>query len=85
MTFRRFTTESNRLVRDSYQAHQSVYRRNMEAVSKRHKNQLRGRGLWLDWRNALECDDDMSDAGHRICVLSVNSEVVVLPEDLRFV
>ena len=34
---------------------------------------------------ALECDDDMSDAGHRVCGLSVDSEVLILPEDIRFV
>ena len=36
-------------------------------------------------RNALECDDYMSDAGHRVGCLSVDSEVLVFPEDIGFV
>jgi hypothetical protein len=36
-------------------------------------------------QNALECDDDMSDAGHRVCGLSVDSEILVLPEDIGFI
>ena len=34
--------------------------------------------------NGLECDDDMSDAGHRVRGLSIGSEVVVFPEDIWF-
>ena len=42
---------------------------------------IRGGGL----ANALECDDDMSNAGHRVGCLSVDSEVLVFPEDIGFV
>ena len=55
----------------------------MEAVQNERHSQLGERGIHR--RNALECDDDMSDAGHRVCGLSVDSEVLVLPEDNWFI
>ena len=55
----------------------------MKAVDNERYNQLGERRI--HWRNALECDDDMSDAGHRVCGLSVDSEVLVLPEDVGFI
>jgi len=36
-------------------------------------------------KDVLECDDDMSDAGHGICGLSVDGKVLVLPEDIGFI
>lgn len=35
--------------------------------------------------HGLECDDNMSNAGHRVRVLPVDSEVVILPEDVEFI
>ena len=35
--------------------------------------------------NGLECDDDVSDAGHRVRGLSIGGEVVVFPEDIWFI
>lgn len=35
--------------------------------------------------NRLECDDDMSDSGHGVRGLSVDSEVVISPEDVWFI
>ena len=40
----------------------------------------------LQWgEHGLECDDDMGNAGHRVRGLSVDSEVVVLPKDIRLI
>ena len=41
----------------------------------------RGGGLG----NGLECDDNMSDAGHGVRGLPVDGEIVVIPEDVGFV
>lgn len=35
--------------------------------------------------SGLEGDDYMSEAGNRVCGFSVDSEIVVLPEDIWFV
>ena len=39
----------------------------------------------VHWQNALECDYDMSYAGHGVCGLPVDSKVLVLPEDIRLI
>lgn len=39
----------------------------------------------MESADGLECDDDMSDAGHRVYGLSISREVVVFPEDICFI
>ena len=51
----------------------------------RGENQQGTQGI-LQWgEHGLECDDDMGNAGHRVRGLSVDSEVVVLPKDIRLI
>lgn len=89
MTFCWFMLSQTVYPRDLGKAHQSVYRRNMKAVNGEkgeRRNQLGEReGGRAYWQNALECDYDMSYAGHRVRGLPVDSEILVLPEDLRLV
>lgn len=61
-------------------AHQLVYRRNVKT-----RKISRGGDFTTGQANGLECDDDMSDGGHRARGFSVGSKVVVFPENIRFI
>lgn len=43
---------------------------------------MRGEREWIGGRYTLEGGHDVPLAGHRICALTIDGEVVISPEDL---
>lgn len=91
MTVRRFTTQTFSQVVPSERFERSspggieterggCLERECRGENQQGKERILQRG-----QHGLECDDDMSNARHRVRGLSVDSEVVVLPKDIWFI